>query len=69
MIGSFTSGATASLVARNGTKKLSHLFEELEGSNSEYKLITPKSFTETYFDTKLSRFGLAGFPMAATIDY
>ena len=28
MIGSFASGATASLVAKNGTKKLSQLFED-----------------------------------------
>ena len=35
MIGSFASGATASLVAQNGTKKMSHLFEELQASNFE----------------------------------
>ena len=28
MIGSYTSGATASLVAKNGTKELSQLFED-----------------------------------------
>ena len=28
LIGSFASGATASLVAKNGTKKLSQLFED-----------------------------------------
>ena len=35
MIGSFASGATASLVAKNGTKKLSQLFVQ------NFKLITP----------------------------
>ena len=62
-------GTTASLVAKNGTKKLSQPFEELQGSNSEFKLITPKPITGTYFDTNLSRFGLAGFPMAAILDF
>ena len=38
-LGSSASGATASLVAKNGTKKLSQPFEELQGSNSEFKLI------------------------------
>ena len=69
MIGSFASGATASLVAKNGTKKLSQPFEELQGSNSEFKLITPKPITGTYFDTNLSRFGLAGLPMAAILNF
>ena len=55
MIGSFSSGATASLVVKNGTKKLPHLFEELQVSNSEFKLIIPKPIFETYFETNLSR--------------
>ena len=42
MIGSFESGATASLGAKNGTEKLSQPFEELQGSNLESKLITPQ---------------------------
>ena len=49
MIGSFTSGATASLVAKNGTKKLSQTFEELKGSNVDH----------------LSGVDLAGLPKAA----
>ena len=54
MIGSFASGTTVPQVAKNGTKKLSQPFEELEGSNSEFKLITPRPITETYFETNLS---------------
>ena len=69
MIGSFASSATASLVAKNGTKKLSQPFEELQGSNSEFKLITPKPITRTYFDNNLSRFGLAGMNIGAIINY
>ena len=69
MIGSFASGATASLVAKNGTTKLSQTFEELQDSNSEFKLIPPKPITGTYFDTNLSRFGLAGLPMVAIFDF
>ena len=69
MIGSHTSSATTSLVAKNLTKKLSQLFEELQGSNLEFKLITPKPITGTYFETNLSRFGLAGLPMAAILDF
>ena len=53
MIGSFVSGTTASLVAKNLTKKLSQPFEELQGSNSKFKLITPKPITGTYFDAIL----------------
>ena len=41
------------------------LFEELQGWNSEFKLITPKYFTATFFEIKLSTFGLAGSAMAA----
>ena len=47
MIESFSSGTPASQVAKNGTKKLSQLFEELQGSNSEFKLITPKPIIGT----------------------
>ena len=50
MIGSFASGATAPQVAKNGTQKLSQPFEELQGSNLEFKLITPKPITGTFFD-------------------
>ena len=57
MIGLFESSATSSLVAKNRTKKLSLLFEELQGSYLEFKLITPKPITGTYFETNLRRFG------------
>ena len=48
---------------------ISQLFKELQGWNSEFKLITPKYITGTYSDTKLSRFGLASLPMAAILDF
>ena len=69
MIGSFASGATASLLVENDTNKISQLFEELQGSNSEFELITPKPITRTYFETNLSRFCLAGLPMAAILNF
>ena len=37
-------------------------------AENRVKLIIPKSITGTYFDTKLSRFGLAGLPVAAILD-
>ena len=45
MIGSFASGTTASIVAKNWTNNSSQPFKELQGSNSEFKLITSKSIT------------------------
>ena len=69
MIGSFASGATASLLVENDTNKISQLFEELQGSNSEFELITPKPITRTYFETNLSRFCLTGLPMEAICDF
>ena len=63
MIGSFTSGATASILAKNLTKNLYQPFKEVQCSNSEFKLITPKSITGTilgpfweYFGTILGLF-------------
>ena len=50
-------------------KSISQPFEELQSWNSEFKLITPKSITGTYSDTKLSRFGLASLPMVAILDF
>ena len=44
MIRLFVSGATDSLVAKHGTRKLSQLLEEPKGSNLEFKLITPKTY-------------------------
>ena len=49
MIGSFASAATTSLVAKYRTKTLSQGFEELQGSNSEFKLITLEPIIGTYF--------------------
>ena len=49
-------------------KKISQPFEELQGWNSEFKLITPKTISGTYSKTNLSRFGLAGFPLTAILD-
>ena len=69
IIKSFVRGPTASLMAKNRTNKLSQLFEELQGRNSESKLITLKPINGTYFETLLSRFGLANFPMAAILDF
>ena len=47
---------------------LSQPFEELHSSNSEFKLITSKPITRTYFDTNLIRFGLAGLSLVAVLD-
>ena len=70
MIESFASGATAFLVAKNGTKKISQPIKELQGSNLEFKLINPKPITtRIYLDTNLSRFGLAGLPIAEHLDF
>ena len=44
-------------------------FEELQSLNSEFKLITPKPMRGTYFDTKLSRFGLAGSARVAILEF
>ena len=69
MIGSFPGGATSSMVAKKWTKKLSQPFEELQGWNFEFKQITPKPITGTYFETNISRFGLAGLHMVAILDF
>jgi len=53
-------------VAKNGTENLSQLFNELQGSNSEFKLITLKPITGTYFDTNLL---LAGLPMMTFFNF
>ena len=39
-------------------KAIYKMFEELQGWNSEFKLINPKPITGTYFQTNLSSFGL-----------
>ena len=67
MIGLFASRATASWVAKHRTTKLSHLFEELLGTNLEFELITPKPFKGTYIETNLSRFGFVGLSMTAIL--
>ena len=59
MIGSFASGAIAFIVAKNWTKTLSQLFKELQGSNLEFKLVTPNLFLgpyQDYFGTILGLF-------------
>ena len=48
MIGSFASGATASLMAKKGIKELSLPFEELKCSNLEFGQITPEPIPRTY---------------------
>ena len=63
MIGSFANGTTSSLVAKHGARKLSQPFVELQGSNSEIKLIT-----RTYFENKQSRFGWVGSTMVAILE-
>ena len=47
---------------------ISQPFEELQGSSLKFKLITPQSITGAYFDTKLSRFGLAGSAKVAILE-
>ena len=69
MKGSFASGATSFLVAKNLTKKLSQQVEKLQGSKMEFKLITSKHITGKYFETNLCRFDLAGLPMVAILDF
>jgi len=69
MIGSFETSTTYYQVAKTGTRKISQLFEELQGSNLEFKLFTPKPIIVTYFDTNLSRYGLTGWRMAAILDF
>ena len=46
---------------------ISQPFEELQGKNLELKLITPKSITGTFFDTRLSRYNFAGSAMVAIL--
>ena len=44
---------------------ITQLFKELKGSNSVLKLSSPKPITGTI----RSRFGLAGLPMVAIMDF
>ena len=48
---------------------ISELFEELQGWNLEFKLITPKSITGTTYDTKQGSFCLAGSAMEAFLKF
>ena len=41
---------------------ISQSFEELQSWNSEYKLITPKYFTNTYFDDIVAILDLGAGP-------
>ena len=69
IIGSFASGATTSIVAKNQTKNLSQPFKELQDLNLTLKQITPKSTSGTYCEINLSSFGVADWPMAAIFDF
>ena len=68
-MGSFTSGDTTSQVAKNGTKIFFQPFEEQQVLNLDSKLNTPKPIIKTYFESNLSRFGLAALPMVAILDF
>ena len=65
MIGLFSSGAIASQGAKNITKILGQPFEELQGSNLEFRPITPKIITRSYFDNNLIKFSLASLHSVA----
>ena len=47
MIESLPSDTSAFLVAKNGIEKLALMFQELQGWNNEFKLITLYPITET----------------------
>ena len=49
-------------------RMLYQLFEELQSLNYKLKRIISKSNTGTHFDTKISRFGLAGLPIVVILD-
>ena len=42
--------------------------KEQQSSNSEFKLITSKAITRTYFDTNVISSGLAGLSLVAILD-
>ena len=44
-------------------------FTYMKSFRTEIKLIFPKYITRTYFDIKLSIFGLAGVPMIAIFNF
>ena len=48
---------------------ISQPFKELQGRNSNMKLNTPKSIPRTYFETKQSIFGLAGYALVAILEF
>ena len=59
MIGSFVNSTIAFIVAKNWTRNLSQLFKDLQGSNSEFKLVTLNLFLgpyQDYFETILGLF-------------
>ena len=43
-------------------------FEEVQSLNLDFKLNTPRPIIKTYFESNLSRFGLAGLLMEAILD-
>ena len=48
---------------------ISQPFKELQGRNSNMKLNTTKSIPRTYFETKQSIFGLAGYALVAILEF
>ena len=69
IIASFASSPTTSQIAKNGTEKLYYPLGELQGSNSEFELITPKLITGSYFENNLYRFSWVGLSMVAILDF
>ena len=47
---------------------ISQPFEELQGWNLKFDIITPQSLTRTYFEIKLGEFGLADYAIAAILE-
>ena len=71
MIGSFASGTTASLVAKNGTKKTySTTVDRIVTSRNILLFEVSKwpSWHEYYYRAKENWFGLVGLPVAAILD-
>ena len=48
---------------------ISQPFIEVQGRNSNMKLNTTKSIPRTYFETKQSIFGLAGYTLVAILEF
>ena len=48
---------------------ISQPYKELQGRNSDLYLNTLKSIPGTYFETKQSIFGLAGYALVAILEF